>query len=116
MSETKEAIDRLLEMQKNKPKEEPPRKWAYTTREGGTLKQFDYPVSESAITRMENEVQNVMNWGRYSGRHPEGGDRNFTVIRTIPPFSFIRIHSMKFPDNRVWDSTLRKFIYEQKNK
>lgn len=116
MSDSNEMIDKLMKMQKNKPKEVPQRKWAYTTKEGGAWRYFEYPSSNSGIIRMENEVTNIMNWGRYQGRHPEGGDRNFTTIRTIPPFSFMRIHSLKFPDGRVWDSTLRTFTtYEQKN-
>lgn len=117
MSKTKEEINRLIDMQKNKPKESPERRWAYNTKKDGKWIHFKYPISDSAITRMKNEVTNIMNWGRYPGQHPEGGDRNFTMVRTIPPFSFMRIHSIKFPDNRVWDSTLRRFTtYEQENK
>lgn len=109
---TKGLIEQLIQLQKNKPKQEEENKWAYTTREGGLWKSFDYPVSESAIKRIENELLKELNWGRYKGSHPEGGDRNYTMVRTIPPFSYIRIHSLKFPDGRIWDSSIRTFRYE----
>jgi hypothetical protein len=91
------------------PKKEEIFHWGFTTREGGVIRRFKFPKSDSAIERMRQYVENERNWDRYPGPHPEGGNRNFIHMRIIPDYDHIRIHSLFFPDGKVWDSTLRKF-------
>lgn len=95
--------------------------WGYTTVEGGLIRGFKFPKSDSAYERMRAECENPNNWSKYQGPHPEGrGSRAYTVIKIIPSFDFLRIHSLFFPDGKVWDSTLRDFRnvrdYEQKSR
>ncbi len=93
------------------PKKKELFKWGFTTREGGTIRWFKFPESESAYNRMRDELRNERNWSRYPGPHPEGGrgSRNFTYLKIIPDFDCVKIHSVFFPDGRVWDSTIRNF-------
>lgn len=85
------------------------RRWGFTTREGGTIVRFEYPDSDSAYKRMHQHLADRENWGRYEGPHPEGGARSYTSVRLIPGYDVVRVHSMFFPDGRVWDSTFRNF-------
>lgn len=81
-------------------------KFAYSTRQGGEWIEFEtkYPVSH-----VEKEVTSPRNWGRFKGPHPEQGDRNYLTSFFIPPYHPVKIHSLRFPDGRVWSSSTRDF-------
>jgi hypothetical protein len=92
------------------PSKKPLVNWGFTTVEGGKITYFRFPESESAYLRMEKELQNINNWGRYPGPHPEGrGSRNYTFLKILPDFNCIKVFSVFFPDGRVWDSHMRDF-------
>lgn len=99
MQEQKSDIQKLVELQKNKPQKENESGWEYQTSDGRWTK-FYYPSSNSALRRMEKELRNPLNW-----------NNDLTVVRNIPPFYTIYISKMKFPDGKIWDSKLRNFIY-----
>lgn len=92
------------------PRKKPIAQWGFTTVEGGKITRFRYPESDSAYERIITEMRNPNNWGRYPGPHPEGrGSRNFTFVKFLPDFNCVKVHSLFFPDGRVWDSTYRDF-------
>lgn len=92
------------------PKKKRIASWGYTTVEGGKITRFKFPESDTAIERMEKELTNYNNWARYPGPHPEGrGSRKYTYVKIIPGYDCVKVHSLIFPDKRVWDSTLRNF-------
>lgn len=92
------------------PKKKQLTNWGFTTIEGGKIIKFRFPESDSAYERVRRELSNINNWGRYPGTHPEGrGSRNYTLVKFIPDFDCIKVHSLFFPDGKVWDSTMRTF-------
>jgi len=92
------------------PKRRELSKWGFTTREGGQIYRFRFPTNEVAIERMKKELSNYNCWGKYPGPHPEGkGSRNYTIVKIIPDYDVIKIHSLFFPDGTVWDSTIRGY-------
>lgn len=92
------------------PRKRPLSKWGFTTKEGGPITRFVFPESSGAYERMREHLENINNWGRYPGPHPEGrGSRNFNYMKIIPEFACIKIHSLLFPDGTVWDATMRRF-------
>lgn len=115
----KEKLKKLKEKQKEEkvitanlvaPKKKAITPWGYTTREGGKITHFKFPESSSAVKRMEDEVTNINHWDKYPGRHPEGRySRQYTIVTLIPGIDIIKIHSLYFPEGKVWDSTLRDF-------
>lgn len=97
----------LKELQKNKPHKEESTGWKYILHDGSNWRQFYYPCSPSAIKRMENEVTNPLNWA-------SDEERNYTIIRNIPPFDVVLVKKMLFPDGRIWDSQEKKFKHVKK--
>jgi hypothetical protein len=92
------------------PKKKPLRKWGYSRVNGGEIYKFNFPESESAIKRMEEECTNNNKWNRYPGPNPHGrGDRNYTIITIIPNYECLKVHSVYFPNGMVWDSSIRDF-------
>lgn len=92
------------------PKKKPIRNWGYSKVNGGDIYKFSFPETEGAIERMRQEVDNINRWERYPGPNPHGrGDRNYTIIRIIPNFDILKVHSLYFPDGTVWDSSIRDF-------
>lgn len=84
--------------------------WGFTTVEMGKITRFEFPESDRAIERMKGELSNPNNWNKYPGPHPEGrGSRNYTYLKIIPGYDCVKIHSVIFPNGKVWDSTLRDF-------
>ena len=112
---------KIVDKNKVVPKKKPIASWAYTTKEGGTIQKFRFPESDSAYQRMKRELENVHHWRKYPGPHPEGGSgsRNYTIVTLIPGLNIVKVHSLFFPDGKVWDSTMRDFRkirdYEQQN-
>lgn len=101
--------EKVINANRVAPKKKPITPWGYTTHEGGKIIHFKFPESQSAIKRMKESVSNINNWGKYPGRHPEGRySRQYTILKLVPGIDFIKVHSVFFPDGKVWDSTLRE--------
>lgn len=79
--------------------------WAYTKEEGGqwhTLK--SKPINRTFQQMILEECKNAKNWGgSYIGQvHTD----HFTFVFNR------KVHSLRFPDGSIWDSTLRRLIEE----
>lgn len=103
-------VPKIFEGNRGIQKKESLARWSFSTKEGGKRTKFVFPNSDNAYKRMEQELKRPSNWGKYPGPHPEGaGSRNFTFVKVMPEFDCVKVHSLFFPDGRVWDSTIRDF-------
>jgi len=91
---------------KSSKKKEP--RWAYTLTEGGKRHYVDLPKTDSQISKVRNQLIDKRNWRRYH-KNPYGGSVNYTQINCFPPFDYLRVAQVYFPNGEVWNSRTRRF-------
>ena len=91
------------------PDDEAKKTFAYTNEEGGTVYTFECPWDnvEAYSLALQQELQQSKQWIRNKSAMP--GRRDMTKLGLLPGDGVMRVHSVFFPDGRIWDSSLRDF-------